>query len=152
MLPNVLKDQPFGALMLLVAAPSICANCWPHPRVCTSVFCQSVYCQTDGGWGWRSRLRVTTCSQRELLLLPPFLLAHFLPLTRTGRRPEESFLEMHIEVCYCCRHTCACTPMTLNGRGWKADSKTCCRVEHIGLCQCAHTRNTGTLSKIKVPL
>lgn len=117
----------------------MCANCSQQHSVCTSVFCQHAFCQTDGARGWRSRLRVTTCSQRELLLLPPFLPARFLPLTRAGRSLEESFRKMHSKVCYCCRHTCACTLMTLSGRRCEASSKTCSPVEHSGLCHCEHT-------------
>lgn len=80
---------------------SFWANARQQHTVRTSVFCQSVYCQTDGGWGWRSGLRVTTCSQRELPLLPPFLPARFLAWKTTGG----VFLTPALsKVCYCCRH------------------------------------------------
>lgn len=45
-----------------------------------------MYSWSDEGWGHRSKFRVTTCSQRALLLLPSVLPADILPLTWTGRR------------------------------------------------------------------
>lgn len=79
---------------------SFCVSAHTCPRVCKLLACAHLRrvrgracCQTDGGWGQRSRLRVTTCSQRELLPLPPFLPARFLPLPPSLPPPAPSSLE-----------------------------------------------------------
>lgn len=82
----------------------------------------SRYCQADAGWGWRSRLGVITCSQQELLLLPPFLSAHFLPVTCSGRRPEGWCAGIHGGACYCCRHVRARADVA-SWPGMEADTK-----------------------------
>lgn len=68
----------------------------------TSVFCQRVCFQTDGGGGQRSGLRVTTCSRRDLPLLPPFLPANFLQfadLEDDGRSLASTAAHVYVHAC-----------------------------------------------------